>query len=213
MIPARSCSRPTGNRTVRRLLDGLYGASGALAALFVLAIAVLVMGQVTLNIVDRVAMLVRGSALGLTIPSYSDFTGFFLAAASFLALAHTLRRGDHIRVTLLTGKLPAKAARAAEVAAVAIALLATLFLAWYVGALVLESLEYGDLSSGMVAVPLWIPQCFVALGIVVLAVALADELLGLLRGHEPSWTGRQEDLMSPASAPSSVSEPERDEGA
>ena len=172
---------------MRRLLDGLYAASGALAAAFVLAIAVLVMAQVTLNVVDRAATLVTGTAIGLTIPSYSDFTGFFLAAASFLALAHTLRRGDHIRVTLVTGRLPARTRRAVEVLAVGVALVVTVLLAWYVGDLVLESHEYGDMSSGMVAVPIWIPQLFVAIGTIVLAVALADELVGLLRGRTPSW--------------------------
>lgn len=172
---------------MRRLLDGLYGASGALAALFVLAIALLVMAQVTLNIVDRLAVMLGGSAPGLTIPSYSDFTGFFLAAASFLALAHTLRSGDHIRVTLLTGRLAAGPRRTIEILTVALALLVTLFIGYYLVALVLESLEYGDLSSGMIAVPIWIPQSFVAAGVAVLAIALADELQGQLRGRAPSW--------------------------
>ena len=166
----------------RRFLDGLYRASGVLAALFVLAIAVLVAAQVALNVVSRVTGLLTGTALGITIPSYSDFTGFFLAAASFLALAHTLRAGEHIRVTLLVSRLPVALARWTDVVALVAALVATAFLGFYAFDLVLESREYGDLSSGMVAVPIWIPQSSIVVGLAVLAIALADELQSRLRG-------------------------------
>ncbi len=180
---------------MRRFLDALYVASGALAAAFILAIAVLVMAQVSLNIVDRIAAAVNGTALGLTIPSYSDFTGFFLAAASFLALAHTLRSGDHIRVTLLTSRFSGKTSRIFDLLAVGVAFIATVFIAWFCIALVIESYEYGDMSSGMVAVPIWMPQSFVAVGTVILAIALADELHAQLRGQPPSWDNKQTTLM------------------
>ena len=52
-----------------------------------------------LNLIDRISSLLTGQAIGLTIPSYADFTGFFLAASSFFALAHTHREGGHIRVS------------------------------------------------------------------------------------------------------------------
>jgi len=37
-----------------------------------------------------------------TIPSYSDFSGFMLAAATFLAMPYTFRSGGHIKVSLVT---------------------------------------------------------------------------------------------------------------
>ncbi|NNK14741.1 MAG: TRAP transporter small permease, partial [Desulfofustis sp.] len=91
---------------MRKFLDSLYLASGWAAAFFIAAICSLVVAQVCLNLIDRISGLITGTAIGLTIPSYADFTGFFLAAASFLALAHTLRQGAHIRVTLLISHLP-----------------------------------------------------------------------------------------------------------
>lgn len=78
---------------MRRVLDTLYRAAGGLAALFILAIVVLVFAQVGLNLADKITVGLTGKGLGVTIPSYADFTGFFLAAASFLALAYTLRAG------------------------------------------------------------------------------------------------------------------------
>ncbi|SHH81256.1 TRAP transporter small permease [Cognatishimia maritima] len=181
---------------MRRTLDFIYRAAGALAAFFILAIVALVAAQVLLNLADKVSAALVGRGIGLTIPSYSDFTGFFLAASSFLALAYTLRAGGHIRVTLLTGRLPESAQRIAEIIVVGIALCMSAYATFYVVLLVEESLVFGDRSSGMVSVPLWIPQLPVAVGLVILTIALADELIGLLRGRKASWDGKGDNLLS-----------------
>ncbi|TNF20562.1 MAG: TRAP transporter small permease [Rhodobacteraceae bacterium] len=181
---------------MRQTLDFIYRGAGGLAALFILAIVVLVFAQVCLNLADKIAAALFGSGIGLTIPSYADFTGFFLAASTFLALAYALRAGGHIRVTLLIGRLAKGPQRIAEIGVVIVALAMTGFATWYVILLVAESIEFGDRTSGMVSVPLWWPQLPVALGLGVLTLALADELVGLLRGHQPSWHGKGESLLS-----------------
>ncbi|MES9873975.1 MAG: TRAP transporter small permease [Candidatus Sedimenticola sp. 6PFRAG7] len=180
---------------MRRLLNALYSLSGGLAAAFIAGICAIVMGQVLLNLADRIASWLFGEAIGLTIPSYSDFTGFFLAAASFLALAYTLRSGGHIRVTLFIGMISDRSQRFFEIWSVGIAMAMTIFIAWYAVALTHESYVYGDLSSGMVAVPIWIPQSAVAFGLVVLAIALVDELFCLLTGKQASFASKGEGLL------------------
>jgi TRAP-type C4-dicarboxylate transport system permease small subunit len=50
-----------------------------------------------------------------------------------------------------------------------------------------ESLEFHDVSSGIVPVPLWLPQSVMALGLSVLTLAFADELWQLLRGRPTSY--------------------------
>ncbi|MBK5933947.1 TRAP-type C4-dicarboxylate transport system permease small subunit [Rhodovulum imhoffii] len=181
---------------MRRSLDHVYRAAGGLAAIFILAIVILVFAQVCLNLADKISIRVVGKGIGLTIPSYSDFTGFFLAASSFLALAYTLRQGGHIRVTLLTGRLPVGLRRIFDVSIVLLALVMSAYATWYMIELVRESVEFGDRSSGMVSVPLWLPQLPVALGLAVLTLALADDLVGLLRGRAASWEGKDESLLS-----------------
>ena len=161
-----------------------------------MAIVALVFAQVCLNLADKIAAALFGIGIGLTIPSYADFTGFFLAASTFLALAYALRAGGHIRVTLLTNRLPSRARRAAEIAVTLLALVMSGYAAWYMGLLLLESLEFGDRSAGMVSVPLWLPQMPVALGLAILTLALADELVCMLRGALPSWEGKGENLLS-----------------
>jgi TRAP-type C4-dicarboxylate transport system permease small subunit len=172
---------------MRSALDRLYAASGALSAAFLVAICVIVLAQVACNAVDAALPLVGRSPIGLVIPSYAEFAGFFLAASSFLALAYTLRAGGHIRVRLLLQRLPAGAQRLAEYWCVCAALFVSAYFAWYCWRLVAESLAYHDMSPGIVPVALWIPQSAMALGLSVLAIAFVDELVGLMRGRRASY--------------------------
>jgi TRAP-type C4-dicarboxylate transport system permease small subunit len=185
-----------GGIAMRAALDFVYRAAGGLAAAFIVAIVAIVFAQVCLNLADKISVAMTGQGVGLTIPSYSDFTGFFLAGSSFLALAYALRAGGHIRVSLLTNKMPAAMARLSEIAVICLALVMSGYASWYMGLLVLESHEFGDRSSGMVSVPLWIPQLPVAFGLIILTIALADELICVLRGAEPSWQGKGENLLN-----------------
>jgi hypothetical protein len=44
-----------------------------------------------------------------------------------------------------------------------------------------------DVSQGLVAVPLWLPQSGMALGLIIIAIALLDDLVVLLAGGTPSY--------------------------
>jgi TRAP-type C4-dicarboxylate transport system permease small subunit len=180
---------------MRKFLDTLYLVSGWLAAFFIAAIAAVVVAQVSMNLIDRASTLFRGTAVGLTIPSYADFTGFFLAAASFLALAHTFRQGEHIRVTILIGRLPNRLAWAFEFWCVAVAAAISCYFTWYTGVLISESYRFKDLSPGMIAVPLWIPQTAMFIGLLILSIALIDEFVGLLRGKKPAYLESGDGLL------------------
>lgn len=180
---------------VRGWLNKVYVASGYLAAIFIALICLLVVSQVILNLIDRMSTVITGTAVGLTIPSYADFTGFFLAAASFLALAYTLREGGHIRVTLVIGNLPSSVRRLLEIWCLAVAASITCYFTYYTARLVWESYTYNDLSAGMIAVPIWIPQCAMLTGLLILAIALIDELIAILSGGPASYADKGEKLL------------------
>lgn len=181
---------------MRKLLDALYGAAGVLAALLLVGICAVVTAQVGLNLLDRLAILLTGRAVGLTIPSYADFAGFFLAGASFLALATSLRHGSHIRVTLVLAQLPMAARRVVELGCTALAAAISAYAAWYFGNLTYESWIFNDLSPGMVAVPIWIPQAAMLVGLVILTVALIDDFVCLLAHGRASWHGTDAALLN-----------------
>lgn len=172
---------------MRRTLDGLYAGSGLVAALCLCVIFGLILLQVIANCIDFIAKLTTGTAYGLSIPGYTDFSGFFLVGASFLALASTFRAGGHIRVSLILQALPLWLRRWANVLCAVIAVGLTLFTTWHAWELVRDSLEFGDVSGGMIPVKLWIPQAVMALGTTILGVAVVDSLIaGLLGKADPA---------------------------
>lgn len=130
---------------------------------------------------------IGGRLLGFAARSYDDFAGFAMAASFFLGLAWTMRCGEHIRVSLLLEQLKGRARRALEIACLAVSLFLCGYFAWYAIDMTWTSYQLNDVSQGLVAVPLWIPQLAMALGLVVLAIALADDLLVALRGGVPSY--------------------------
>lgn len=176
-----------------RLLTGACRASGVLAALFVVALAVVVLTQVGLNLIDVVASWVVGAPLGLLIPSYAELAGFFLACASFLALPSTWRAGGHIRVALVLQRMPPRIRHLMDVWSAFVATGIAGFAAYYAAHLAYESFTYGDISAGLLAIPLWLPQSAVALGLAVLTLALLDHSANLLRRFSAARVAGQGD--------------------
>ncbi len=191
---------------MRKWLDALYKGSCWLAAGFLAAICLLVVCQVSLNLLDRLSSLLTGSAIGLTIPSYADFTGYFLAASSFLALAFTLREGGHIRVSLIISHFSPGLRHVTEIWCTGLATCMSLYFTWYTFSLTRESFTYNDLSPGMVAVPIWIPQTAMLGGLIILSIALLDELICVARGNEPSYAEKGESLMDESKTSQTVIE-------
>ncbi len=166
-------------------LDGLYFLSAAAAALCLVAICAVVSLQVAANAADFVSERLVGRPLGLMVPSYAEFAGFLLAAASFLALPYTLRCGAHIRVTSLFDRLGPKGQSAAEIWCSAAGAGLSGYFTWYSILLVAESRRYGDLSPGMIPLPLWIPQASIGVGLAILTIAFVDRFISLLAGVWP----------------------------
>ncbi len=156
---------------MRKLLDCLYASCGWLAGLAMIGVLVMVL----LTIVSR--------QMGFAAPGTDAYAGYLMAGAGFLALASTLKKGEHIRVTLVLSMLHGRAQRVLEIAALGAATLLSGFLALYSVRLVWQSIELQDISVGIDATPLWIPQLGMALGTVVFFIAFADEFVLELLGR------------------------------
>jgi TRAP-type C4-dicarboxylate transport system permease small subunit len=155
---------------LRRALDQLYDAAAWLAALGMVGTLAMVLTSIV------------GRFTGTFVPGTDAYAGYCMAAAGFLALAHTLKRGEHIRVSLVLDRLATQGRRRLELVALSIsALLACAFAAFSVH-LAYESFSLGDISTANDATPLWIPQLSMAAGTLVLAIAFVDELVLEWRG-------------------------------
>lgn len=159
---------------MRRVLDSLYLVAGWAAAACLFAIFALVTIQILARLLDGAMRLAGQQAFGFIIPSIAEICGFLLAAASFLALAHTLIAGGHIRVGLVLVRIGPMVRRWVETFVALIAAAGAAYAAVALARLAWRSWQYGDVSYGIVPVPLALPQAVMALGLAVLTVALLD---------------------------------------
>jgi TRAP-type C4-dicarboxylate transport system permease small subunit len=160
-----------GGTPMRRLLDLLYDGAAWLAALAMIGVLLMVL----LSVVSR--------QLGFHVAGTDAYAGYSMAAAGFLALAHTLKHNEHIRVTLLLGRLKGRAKHALEMWALTAAVFLAGMLAVYSVRLAWVSYSINDMSTSNDATPLWIPQTTMAIGTVILLIAFIDEWVLELRGE------------------------------
>jgi TRAP-type C4-dicarboxylate transport system permease small subunit len=155
---------------MRKTLDTLYTASIWIAAIFMILLLVMVL------------LSILGRQFGFHVRGTDAYAGYMMAGAGFFALAHTLKRGEHIRVTLLLQALKPKMRRRLEIFSLASAVLLAGLLAWFSVSLCWQSYRIHDISTGNDATPLWIPQLAMAIGTLILFIAFVDELIAEISG-------------------------------
>ena len=156
---------------MRRFLDFLYDAAAWAAALCMIGVLAMVLTSIL------------GRQFHFHLPGTDAYAGYAMAAAGFLALAHTLKKGEHIRVTLIIGRLTGGTRRVLEMWSLSVAVLLSGLFSFYACRLVWQSHAFNDMSTSNDATPLWIPQLAMAVGTVLLCVALVDEWVLELRGR------------------------------
>jgi TRAP-type C4-dicarboxylate transport system permease small subunit len=160
---------------LRRLLDGLYlGAGYAAGGFLVLIFAIMMVMSV-------------GRQFQLNIPAGDDFASWAMAAMAFLGLAHTFRRGEMIRVGLLLERLHGRNKWLAELFALGVAAAFTLYFTRHAVQMTYDSWRFNDMATGVLAIPVWIPQLGFAAGLVILSIALIDEMINVIKGNRPSY--------------------------
>ena len=155
-------------KSLRKLLDFIYLSSGALAAVSLVAILLLIVVQ----------MVARWT--GEVFPGAASYAGYAMAAASFLAFANALNRGAHIRVSILLNALPKGPKRLLEIWCFGLAAAIAWYFTYYAYWFVYWSWKFNEISQSQDATALWIPQSVMVIGGGVLAIALTDNLLQLI---------------------------------
>jgi TRAP-type C4-dicarboxylate transport system permease small subunit len=158
-----------------RPLQWIFEVAGAIAAFFVFAIFVLMLGSTLLR------------EFGFRTGGTEDIVGWLTAAAAFFGLSHTFKHGDFVRVTLLLDKMRPARRRAFELLSLLLASVFTGYITFSVGRYVYDSWQFNDMGTGMIALPLWIPQSSLVIGCFLLFLAFLDEFAWVLRGHRPVY--------------------------
>jgi TRAP-type C4-dicarboxylate transport system permease small subunit len=160
---------------MRRWLDRIFLAAGAVGAGFIVLICALMIAQSVMR------------EFGLRTGAINDVVSWCCAAAAFFSMAHAFKHGDFVRVTLLLESVPAGTRRVLEILSLLVGTVAVSYLAWWACLFTYESWEFNDIAQGLLPIPLWIPQLSFAMGSVLLWLALVDELILVLRGGVPTF--------------------------
>ena len=110
-----------------------------------------------------------------------------------VALGHTFRHGELVRVGLLVARLPARGRRVAELIALGITTAFVGYMLWAVARFVYESWQFNEVAQGLIRVPIWIPQMTFLIGVVIFLVAVLDELVAVLNGRKPAYQIAEEE--------------------
>ena len=166
---------------MRRFLDRLYAASGALAAVCLASICALMLAQAF------------GREVGILIRGADDIVSWLCAASAFLALGHTFRKGELVRVGLWLDMLGARARWFAELFALGLSAVFVGYMLWAVVRFVYQSWQFHEVAQGLITLPIWIPQMSFVIGVVIFFVAVLDELVAVARHRKPAYQVAEEE--------------------
>lgn len=150
---------------LRKFLDFIYVAAGAMAAACLVAILSLIVAQ----------MVARWS--GNVFPGAASYAGYAMAGASFLAFANALNRGAHIRVSILLNAVPSRPKHLLEIWCFGLGAAIAWYFTYYAYWFVYWSWKFKEVSQDQDATALWIPQSVMVIGGGLLAISLTDNLL------------------------------------
>jgi len=177
---------------VRQGLDTLYRMTLWASALCLVTIALMVGIQLAGRLLDGTLSLLHLPRTNFVILSLDEIGGYLLAAASFFALGGTLKAGAHIRVTLVLAALSERTRRYVELWAFGFAAAAAGYMTGHLANFAWISFRFNEVSPGVIRVPLVYPQAAMALGALILTIALVDELFIVVSRGRPSFRAAED---------------------
>ena len=134
-----------------------------------------------------------GREVGVLVRGADDIVAWLCAAASFLALGHTFRHGELVRVGLWLDHLGPKARRRLELFALGLTILFVAYMLWAVSRFIYDSWQFNEVAQGLIKVPIWIPQTTFLIGVAIFFVAIVDEFVLVVKGEKPAYQVAEEE--------------------
>ena len=149
-------------------LRTLYRLSGYIAAIFLILVATFILTGIASRI------------FGFYIRGLAEYSGYCMAASSFLALAYTFGEKGHIRITLFLEKSSKSIRRYLELWCLSIATFFSGFLSFYFLKMLMISFRFQERSEGADEILIWIPQVSVALGSTIFFICVLHNFILLI---------------------------------
>ena len=149
-------------------LRNLYRLSGYIAAIFLILVATFILTGIASRI------------FGFYIRGLAEYSGYCMAASSFLALAYTFGENGHIRITLFLEKSNKSIRRFLELWCLSAATVFSGFLSFYFIKMLIISINFQERSEGADEILIWIPQVSVALGSTIFFICVLHNFILLI---------------------------------
>ena len=153
---------------INNYLNNLYKLSGNIAAIFLILIAIFILTGIASRL------------FGFYIRGLAEYSGYCMAASSFLALAYTFGEKGHIRITLFLEKANKNIKRFLELWCLSIATFFSGFLSFYFIKMLIISIDFKERSEGADEIYIWIPQTTVAIGSTIFFICVLHNFILLI---------------------------------
>ena len=160
------------------------------------------------NLIDRICQIAMYLATGLlicwgglfticlvlrdffhiSVDFLEEYTAYWMLTVTCLALAYTLRSGEHIRIDTVTRHLNTKVRNVLELLGTLIGLGVTVALTTYGSKLLLIVINEGSRSLVFVGIPLWPVYLWVPVGYGLLSLALLLHLYAAMKAIRKEWS-------------------------
>ena len=118
--------------------------------------------------------------LGTPVTWTDELSGYLVVAMVMLGAAEALRRGDHISVDLITGKIHGLTKHWLGLWSLAAVALFSAAIIYSAVLMVRFSYDFGIYSEGYLEMPMWIPQAILLTGAGLLLVVALTGIMTLL---------------------------------
>ncbi|WP_025209633.1 TRAP transporter small permease subunit [Hippea sp. KM1] len=151
-------------------IDRLSDLFAYLSALFLIVIIVLIVSNIALMGLFNKSIMIT-----------DEYSAYMFAAFVMFSISYTLKEDGHIRITVLTSKLPEGLQRVFGLVVKAIALALVVYMFYYSCLMVYQAYVYQMRADTVAQTLLWIPQLCMPVGFFILALQLISEILKVFR--------------------------------
>jgi len=149
-------------------LKNLYQLSGYIAAMFLIFVGIFILTGIASRL------------FGFYIRGLAEYSGYCMAASSFLALAYTFGQKGHIRITLFLEKANKDIRRILELWCLFITTFFSGFLSYYFIKMLIISIDFKERSEGADEIYIWIPQTAAAIGSTIFFICVLHNFILLI---------------------------------
>ena len=149
-------------------LKNLYQLSGYIAAMFLILVGIFILTGIASRL------------FGFYIRGLAEYSGYCMAASSFLALAYTFGQKGHIRITLFLEKASKDIRRVLELWCLLVTTFFSGFLSYYFVKMLIISIDFKERSEGADEIYIWIPQTTAAIGSTIFFICVLHNFIFLI---------------------------------